>query len=563
MQISTLIGKKIYTSEGEMLGYITGVLVEKNLSKCAALVCADEEEEELLISADAVRSIGDIVVAEAIIYCGGSVTPAPIGKIVYSHLGERLGVCYDLILAGKASALFADRDGNTLSFPTDRICAGEAIIVYPKPTAQSGASRRRGTGRKKKEVLSTTDLNTAPKSGESKEEAGYVHGESAPECADLSRQPQSGGSDFEASEVSDDMKKSATTEVSDDMRSSTIEVSDEIKESATTEASEITEVDMSQSEENGENGGIGEKGATSIVSAPEQDEAVPAAVASTSETVPMSEYGGEEREEMQIMSKSGDDIGAFRTMSESGDDIEAFHTISECAEESGVPSMTPETEEEGKSMPRNADENPAPQSADEATASLGVEGETGEAQVSDGETNIGHGSVSGGDQLPMPAEATQSSASEELPYSDGKEEIQGGISSKEEESAVLDLEEKGRGDSYICCPKARESVDCTECLKRQGDAKAPVIVADEVFGGSAETEGTECEPTENTEEVDKKSVFDRFDLLGRYVRKSVYDDRGALLICEGELITPKIIRTAREHNRLLQLTVDTLTTFGI
>jgi len=52
----------------------------------------------------------------------------------------------------------------------------------------------------------------------------------------------------------------------------------------------------------------------------------------------------------------------------------------------------------------------------------------------------------------------------------------------------------------------------------------------------------------------------RYDLLGRTVKKTVYDGQGYPLILEGERVSKETILLARKNNRLLQLAVNTLTT---
>ena len=53
--------------------------------------------------------------------------------------------------------------------------------------------------------------------------------------------------------------------------------------------------------------------------------------------------------------------------------------------------------------------------------------------------------------------------------------------------------------------------------------------------------------------------IDRTNLLGRQVKKSVYDETGAPIALAGERITPETITKARRKNKLLALTVNTLT----
>ena len=53
--------------------------------------------------------------------------------------------------------------------------------------------------------------------------------------------------------------------------------------------------------------------------------------------------------------------------------------------------------------------------------------------------------------------------------------------------------------------------------------------------------------------------MNRTNLLGKKVRRSVYDDRGMPIAVAGERITPAILSVARRSGRLLELAVNTIT----
>lgn len=53
--------------------------------------------------------------------------------------------------------------------------------------------------------------------------------------------------------------------------------------------------------------------------------------------------------------------------------------------------------------------------------------------------------------------------------------------------------------------------------------------------------------------------LNRYNLLGRRVKKSVFDAFGVPVALAGERVTPEMLATARKRNRLLALTVNTLT----
>ncbi|MBR7186338.1 MAG: hypothetical protein IKD43_02485 [Clostridia bacterium] len=57
----------------------------------------------------------------------------------------------------------------------------------------------------------------------------------------------------------------------------------------------------------------------------------------------------------------------------------------------------------------------------------------------------------------------------------------------------------------------------------------------------------------------KAAILNRTNLLGRHVRRSVYDGRGTPIAVAGECVTPAILSAARRAGRLLELTVNTLT----
>ena len=67
-------------------------------------------------------------------------------------------------------------------------------------------------------------------------------------------------------------------------------------------------------------------------------------------------------------------------------------------------------------------------------------------------------------------------------------------------------------------------------------------------------------PTAATKEnANAFDALNRCNLLGRRVKKSVYDENGSPIALANERITPEILSCARRHNKLLQLTVNTLT----
>ena len=69
-------------------------------------------------------------------------------------------------------------------------------------------------------------------------------------------------------------------------------------------------------------------------------------------------------------------------------------------------------------------------------------------------------------------------------------------------------------------------------------------------------------PDQTREQAPQKPqaiLLNRTNLLGRRVRRSVYDDRGMPIAVAGERITPEVLSTARRAGRLLELAVNTIT----
>ncbi len=65
---------------------------------------------------------------------------------------------------------------------------------------------------------------------------------------------------------------------------------------------------------------------------------------------------------------------------------------------------------------------------------------------------------------------------------------------------------------------------------------------------------------ESLPDVERISTnVNRFNLLGKQVKRPVYNNQGFPIIAAGQVITAEILNHARRNNRLLELTVNTLT----
>ncbi|MGN0822956.1 MAG: hypothetical protein ACI4NG_04210 [Candidatus Gallimonas sp.] len=116
-----------------------------------------------------------------------------------------------------------------------------------------------------------------------------------------------------------------------------------------------------------------------------------------------------------------------------------------------------------------------------------------------------------------------------------------------------------RGDLRIFYPLSLSAVRETVVVRSENE-KAPARKSrckSRVCDEPVKTPPCADRPREPLSSED--SAENRLNLLGRTVKKSVYGEHGALLIAAGEIVTQSTLLKARRNNRLLQLTVNTLT----
>lgn len=126
------------------------------------------------------------------------------------------------------------------------------------------------------------------------------------------------------------------------------------------------------------------------------------------------------------------------------------------------------------------------------------------------------------------------------------------------------------GETVILYAKERK--------KRAAAKKAPQKAPQKAQGEHAAPRFSAPHPAENGEnadapmpavetqayrsaQADAPNAFclNRYNLLGRRVKKSVFDAFGLPVALAGERVTPEMLASARKRNRLLALTVNTLT----
>ena len=145
MLISSLPGKAVLTRSGEWLGYVVTLTLTRDMKKLSCLICADAEEEEFLLPARAVLSAGDAVIARRQRAERATGVPSPIGRQVFSHTGEELGVIAD-VDTGEAPALIVRGEEERR---VAVLCAAmdHTVIVYPTPEERRAASGTRSKTR--------------------------------------------------------------------------------------------------------------------------------------------------------------------------------------------------------------------------------------------------------------------------------------------------------------------------------------------------------------------------------------------------------------------------------
>lgn len=150
MELSTIIGKQILSPSGEILGYVKNAFLTQGNKKISSLECIDGEEEEFYLSARAILSIGDAVIASRARLSAPTGTRCPIGAAAYSYEGEYLGAAGDILLGDASPVYILVKDGVRKSYAADCVSCGETIIVYPDKQKKIAANRLKSAGRASK-----------------------------------------------------------------------------------------------------------------------------------------------------------------------------------------------------------------------------------------------------------------------------------------------------------------------------------------------------------------------------------------------------------------------------
>ncbi len=142
MFLKDLIGKKVLSHDGKLLGYSRAAIFSANFRRIVALLCADEDEEDFLFPLSAALSVGDaLIMPRRPSAKSEGRTYSPLLKQVYTVQGKFLGCVSDLRLE-KMKIIAAVLDDKEL--PADKIKAWGDCLLYDPAPKTARARRQRG-----------------------------------------------------------------------------------------------------------------------------------------------------------------------------------------------------------------------------------------------------------------------------------------------------------------------------------------------------------------------------------------------------------------------------------
>lgn len=160
MELSELPGKPVLSPAGEALGYVKCAYVCKNFDKLSCLACVDGEEEEYYIPMQAVKGIGDAVIASPTRLKTASGLPSPVGKGVFDRFGNFLGAAggFD----PEKGLLFVQKSGGCAVFPAAFLSVEEAVIVYETAEQKPAPHRKNVQKNAKRTTKKGTETTPLP-----------------------------------------------------------------------------------------------------------------------------------------------------------------------------------------------------------------------------------------------------------------------------------------------------------------------------------------------------------------------------------------------------------------
>lgn len=140
MTVSQLIGLPVLSSAGTRRGYVLRAYGTKRATKLTCLLCVDEDEEEFILPARAIRAVCDAVIASGSALPEAVGSPFPIGKTLYSARGESLGIICDVDL--DRQVLLAYNEKEPLTVPLPSLSIGESVVLRAQQPPRNSPCKR-------------------------------------------------------------------------------------------------------------------------------------------------------------------------------------------------------------------------------------------------------------------------------------------------------------------------------------------------------------------------------------------------------------------------------------
>ncbi len=139
--LKDLIGKKVVSCEGKILGYTRAPLFSQNFKRICALLCADGEEEDFILPLSMRQKVDDVFLMPRQKRQNVAGMPySPLLKQAYSAQGKFLGVVEDVQLEEfKISALIID--GKEYAANTIK-AFGDCVLINDAPAPARKKKRK-------------------------------------------------------------------------------------------------------------------------------------------------------------------------------------------------------------------------------------------------------------------------------------------------------------------------------------------------------------------------------------------------------------------------------------
>ena len=158
--LSDYVGQTVFSANGTVKGYVFDTLLSKKLDEVKALLCADEEEEEFIVTVGNIAEITEagIRIKSTAKKMPNNTIPAPMGIRVLSEKGNFLGVVRDYVRNENAlqAVVLSDKE----RYPIEKIRAfGDCLLFKPnlKPPVKRTPPQRKKPDTSAVNAVAATD----------------------------------------------------------------------------------------------------------------------------------------------------------------------------------------------------------------------------------------------------------------------------------------------------------------------------------------------------------------------------------------------------------------------